>query len=418
MPETTAMPEELEFELPAQDVPLRDGEDNFASTLNLEDRRRKDSQIDELRKTLKMLEGTATGVVHSKYASSPSARRRQIGQKKKVQELNKLTFKRGDRWEGPCAPFTVINLNPVPLQLMGMLDRWTVPAAGNGEKINLTFRGRTFTGSYLTIRTAIVYQAHTGTQNDKATGIDMPAVDWNYIPPAGLVHQFYEHYVEGAADAQYMGGVIIFEGDIHALDPKRLERSEGKIWVPKKEVTLEGFGDVVYTVESYPLLDVVEKAVTMQRNYADRQIAEGHEFATSQSDIIRNQLTFYHRTWHNFALKLGYIEKALPWAVDRLTDRPTNLAVYCPDCHARQTNPEQYLCSNCNAPFDACKAYLAGKAVSPDRLVAYEEDSDEFKLILEETRRRKARIAMLELPGEGETAPTPRRRGKNKTTEL
>ena len=410
MPEMPEVEDELEVALPAlANVPTREGEDRFQAGLNLEDARRRESIIEELRRQLKTLEGTSANEVRTKYASSPSARRRQISARKKMEELRKLTFRRGDRWEGPCAPASVINLNPVPLRLQGELQSWTVPERGKGEKIEIKFRGRMFTGCYLTIRTAHLFPSHTGTHNDRQSGVDMPAVEYNYIPPLGLAHQFYDHFVEGAADAQYMGGVLIFEGDIHTLDAKRLERSEGYVWMPKKEITLDGFGDVVYVPERLRFVDMMAASVEMQHRYTDAQITEGHNYATSQSEIIRNQLSNYHRTWHNYAIEMGYLEKPLPWATERLTDRPHAQAVYCPDCHERQTSPEQYFCQNCNSPFDALKAFLAGKQVSPDRLAMYE--GEEWDVIVKETQRRRAKIALLELPGE--PAPAKGKSGKN-----
>lgn len=395
MPVEPEVQDELEVSLPvAQDVPMREGEERFRVGMNLEDGRRKEMWIAELREQLKRMEGSSVNEMRTKYASSPSARRRQIAARKKLEELQKLTHKRDDHWEGPCAPATVINLNPVPLKLQGELQRWTVPEAGKGLPIDIKFRGRKFTGSYMTISTPHMWPSHTGTHNDKQSGVDMPAVDYLYIPPLGLVHQFYDHFVEGASDAQGMGGVLIFEGDIHTLDADRMERSEGYVWVPKKEITLDGFGDVVYIAEKQKFSACVERSVTTQRNYADFQIAEGHNYSTSQSEIIRNQLSSYHRTWHNFALGLGYIDKALPWASERLRDTPTTQAIFCPDCRNRQADPEQYFCQNCNAPFDALKAFLAGKTVSPDRLSVYE--GAEWDAIVAETKRRKAKIALLD----------------------
>lgn len=392
MPVEPEVHDELQIET---NVPTREGEERFQSLLNLEDGRRKDSVIEELREQLKRMQGTSVNEMRTKYASSPSARRRQIAARKKLEELQKLTHKRDDHWEGPCAPATVVNLNPVPLRLQGELQRWMVPEAGKGLPVNINFRGRKFTGSYMTISTPHLYPSHTGTHNDKQSGVDMPAVEYLYISPLGLAHQFWDHFVEGAADAQGMGGVLIFEGDIHTLDADRLEKSDGHVWVPKKDITLEGFGDVVYVSEKMKLSPIVERSVTTQRNYADFQVAEGHNYSTSQSEIIRNQLSNYHRTWHNFALGMGYIEKALPWASERLKDTPMNQAVFCPDCRNRQTDPDQYFCTNCNSPFDALKAFLAGKTVSPDRLTVYE--GEQWEAVVNETKRRKAKIALLDV---------------------
>ena len=403
-----AEPEVLdaEFEVtlpPAAEVPLRQGEEKFRAGLNLEDTRRKEAIIDELRRQLKQLDGTSAGEMRSKFARSPSARRRQIAVRKEVERLKKLTFKRGDRWEGPSAPCTLINLNPVDLHLYGELQRWSVPAAGKGlDVLNLSFRGRTLESSYVMFDTPHVWLAHTGTQNDTLAGVDTPSMEARHIPPLGLAHQFYSHYVEGASDAQYMGGILMFEGDIHTLDPKRLARTDNTLWVPKMDITLDGLGDVVYTVEPVDLKKALEGCLVQQRKYAEGRIAEGHRYATSQSDIERNQLNNDHIVWHNWALALGYIEKAYSWASERLRDSPTIQAVYCPDCRTRQGDPEQYFCTNCNAPFDALKAFLAGKTVSPDRLSVYE--GEQWDAIVAETTRRRAKIALLEEPQKGKRA--------------
>lgn len=399
MPVEPEVQDSIEIELPRQpEPPLREGEERYRAGIALEDARRRDSRVEELRRELERLApaDSTNGAIRTKYASSASARRRQIAHRKKLEELQKLTFKRGDHYEGPCAPATIINLNPAPLKLFGELQRWSVPPAGEGLLIKLKFRNREFLASYMTIKTPHLYPVMAGTTNDKSSGVDLPTVDYQYIPPMGLVHQFFEHYVEGAADAQHMGGILIFEGDIHSLEKSMLERNEGCIWWPKKETTLEGFGDVVYVAEMRKLDHCMEQAVTMQRNFCDGRINEGHAFATSQNDILRNQLNDEHRTWHNFAVKMGYLEKPLSWAVERLRDNPSVEAVYCPDCHSRQESPEQHFCRECNAPFDALKSFLAGKTVSPDRLAVYE--GEEWEAIQAEMQRRRAKIALLEEP--------------------
>ena len=394
MPEAPVT-QDLEVELPrSTDVPIREGEGAYQSLLNLEDSRRKESIIADLQAQLKRLAGTSVNEMRTKFASSPSARRRQLSARKKMDELVKLTHKRGDHWEGPCTPATVINLNPVPLSLQGELQAWSVPACGKGLPVTLKFRGRRFVGSYLTIKTPHLFPAHTGTTSDKQSGVDMPSVEYQYVPPLGLAHQFYSHFVTGSADAQGMGGILIFEGDIHTLDGKRLKATGGTVYRPKKDITLDGFGDVVYTVEEVDFENELEAAVSAQRVYAEFRVNEGHNFANAQAQAERNQLNGDHRIWHNYALEMGYIEKALPWALERLTDKPNIQAVFCPDCHERQESTEQYFCKNCNSPFDALKAFLAGKVVSPDRLAVYE--GDEWDQIAKEHARRQAKIAILE----------------------
>lgn len=398
MPEANVAPDVELAEFAVPPVPLREGEERFSAGLNLEDGRRKDSRRADLEQQLRELGGTSAGEIRSQFARSPSARKRQQLVINKTRELKNLTVKYGDSWEGPCAPATIINLNPVSLNLYGQLQRWMIPAQDKGAPIKLTFRGRAFTGSYVTIFTPEVWLACTGVSPDP-TG-DTAQMEAKYIPPLGLAHQFYSHYCEGASDAQHMGGILIFEGDIHGLNKPQLERTHRMVKMPKANFSPDSPGEVLYSTELIALDQYLARELSQQRGYAEAVIAQGHNYANSQADDVRNQLSNRHVTWHNYALECGYIDKPYPWASSRLQDSPLVHAVYCPDCHTKQSDPGQYFCANCNAPFDACKAFLDGKVVSPDRLAVYGEASEEFKAIRAEIRRRKNILTLLEEPEE------------------
>ena len=404
MPETPELQQE-EAQFTVADVPMREGEkERFGANLNLEDGRRREARATELREELRQIAGTSAGEVASRFARSPSARKRQQLVLHKTQELKNLTNRHGDVWEGPCAPATIINLNPIALKLYGQLQRLTIPPAGKGVKIGFIFRGRAFTGSYVTLSTPEVWLAITGTTNDPMG--DTPTMEAKYISPLGLAHQFYSHYCEGASDAQHMGGIIVFEGDIHVLDKPKLERANRTIKVPQATFSNDGTGEVLYSVVPVALDEYLERELAQQRSYAGAMIAEGHRYANSQSDDVRNQLSNFHVLWHNYALERGYIDRPLPWASEKLRDHPSIQAIFCPDCRTRQADPEQYFCANCNAPFDACKAFLAGKMVTPDRLAVYDENSEEFRAIRAEMVRRRNRKALLELPDDEEPKKT------------
>lgn len=394
MPESPAT-QELEVIVP--DVPMRDGEkERFGATLNLEDQRRKEALREELTKQLRDLgQDSAKSEMIARVAKSPSARKRQQAVMRKVKELRSLTRKYGDTWEGPCAPATVINLNPVELRLYGQLQRYTMPPAGKGQKIELKFRGRVFVGSYMTLSTPEVWLAHTGIELDPIA--DSPSMEARYCPPAGLAYQFYSHYCVGASDAQGIGGIIIFEGDIHTLSPKNLQRTGKIVRVPFGEPSPDLPGEVVYSTTERPLDEYLADELERQRMYAEAVIAEGHTYGTSTDSDERKKLNNLHKVWHNYALECGYIKKAYAWASSKLETGPLQGVVYCPDCRSEQEDPEQFFCRKCNAPFDAHKAFMAGKQVSPDRLAVYAEDSKEFKDILREIKHRRKRLALLGL---------------------
>jgi hypothetical protein len=404
---------------PTSSVPLRPGEEKNAGMLHLAQQLLKDGQIQALRRELAALEGVAGSEPMQKYMGGKNARRNRSLLVNKIRALKEGTRYHDGRWIGPCPPATVVNLNPIALCLMGELQRWTIPAAGKSSKqIKLGFNGRTFVASYMTITDPHTWLVPISAADDK-TGNPSPTMDVDFIPPFGLAHQFYSHYVEGAADAQQIGGVLIFEGDIYAIaqrderTPSRVERNGGRIWVPQGTPFVNEDIRAEYTAEEMVWTDYLERSLTLQRAYANAVIAEGHSLSASTNPEMRNQFRpSHHVLWHDWAVEVGYKESREKWATEPLKFHPSDEAVFCPDCHTRQDDPNQFFCANCNTPFDAKAAFLAGKHVSADRLSVYDLDSDDGKLILAEVKRRRANIALLELP-EDATASKPAK-GKTK----
>jgi hypothetical protein len=276
-----------------------------------------------------------------------------------------------------------------------------MPAAGKGQKIELGFRGRKFLASYMTLSTPEVWLSHTGIELDPIA--DSPSMEARYIPPIGLAYQFFSHYTLGASDAQGIGGILIFEGDIHAIQPAHLNRNNKMVRVPIGEPSPDIPGEVIYRSEDRPLEQYLADELERQRLYAEGVIAEGHNYGTSSDSDERKKLNNLHKVWHNYALDCGYIKKAYSWASSKLETGPLKGVVYCPDCRSEQEDPEQFFCRKCAAPFDAHKAFMSGKQVSPDRLAVYAEDSPEFKEILAEIKLRRRRRELLGLDEPAET---------------
>ena len=384
MPEAPVT-QELEVEVSAPNVPVRQGEEKFQASMNLEDSRRRESVIADLQRQLRDLgQDSAASEIVAKSKVGRAERERQRLIKSKMRELQN---------SGACVPATVINLNPVPLELSGELASFSVPPATKGLQVKLGFRGRMFTGSYVTIATPKIYLRTTGSSNDP-TG-DRPTFEARHIPPIGIAHQFYLHYCSGASSGQRMGGIVIFEGNIHNIDKAHLKKSDNKLSVPRGEWDVDLPGEVVYSLHDMDVEEYLTRELAQQRAYAELVIAQGHTYYSSQSDDERKQLSNRHKTWHDYALGMGYIQQALPWASERLNDGPLVKAVHCPDCRTKQEDPEQHFCRNCNSPFDAFKAFMAGKQVSPDRLAAYDESSKEWKGIMAEMNRRRENLARL-----------------------
>jgi hypothetical protein len=380
MPETVA-PEVSETV--AIEVPLREGEEKFRAGMNLEDARRRESRVADLQEQLRALgQDSAASEVVARTKAGRAERERQRIIRAKVREL---------QTSGQCHPATVVNLNPVGLDLSGELISYGVPASGKGLQINLDFRGRRFVGSYVTIATPKIYLRTTGSTSDP-TG-DRPTFEAKHIPPIGIAHQFYLHYCSGAASGQRMGGILTFEGDIHTL--VKAQKAGKPIRAPRGEWVPDLPGEVGYVCHERTIEEYLGAELAQQRAYAELVIAQGHSYYSSQADEERRQLSNRHVVWHDYALRMGYIKTGLPWATEKLSDNPLREAVFCPDCRTRQEDPEQYFCRNCNSPFDAFKAFMAGRQVSPDKLAMYAEDSKEWKEIIAEMDRRRKRIAML-----------------------
>src|SRR5271154_2402358 len=150
MPETPVVQEdESVAEVSMPQVPLREGEERFAAGLNLENARRREELLKDLQRQLRELgQDSAPAEIIARSKVGRAERERQRIVRSKVKELES---------SGNCLPATVINLNPVSLDLGGILMSYGVPAAGKGLPIELKFRGRTFIGSYMTITTPKVY---------------------------------------------------------------------------------------------------------------------------------------------------------------------------------------------------------------------------------------------------------------------
>ncbi len=366
MPESPVLSQDITIEDHVPHVPsfpLREGEQKHEAALVLDQNLRRDSELETLKAQVAALTGQQKPMYNMK--EGPGAiKRRQLLQDK-VSELKNLTRKVGTRWEGPCTPFTVVNFNPVKLTLTGELADQFVPAAGQSlKKVTFPYNGRSFVGSYVTLWNPKVWPVPIGIEN--INGEDVPTFRADYLTPMGISHQFYEHYVEGAVSALSMGGVFIFEGDVHTLSQRRTDRTGGNVWTPVVDSELSRPAHPRYKVEERQLTDLLRDALLHQRRYAEAIIAQGHSFYHSANAEEQKQLTDYHVMWHNWAMQMGYKADAEEWASERLTDSPSTQAVLCPSCSTRQAKPDQHFCASCNAPFDAFKSFMAGMPVGAD----------------------------------------------------
>lgn len=386
---------EVTIELPP--LPKREGEDaRYGATLDNEHARRQEA--------LRSPDGR--GRLHSDIGKkvtalsrSKSARKEQILLAQYRAELEAQTYERDGRIQGPLAPATIINLNPVWLTLSGMMKQFRVPPAGfasarMGGAIKIEHRGRTFSGHYMTFREAKIWMAVTGTNTDRSIGYDTADRSPKHLTPAGIAHQFFAHHVEGSANAKHMGGIIIFEGDIHTIESKKLKATSGQVWVPRREKLAVGDG---YFYRMYPesFSDFLGRMLEQQAGYASTRLTEAHSFWTTNDPMQQKQITEQDRVWARWSLEMQYIKTLPDWVTQRLDMKEVQSITRCPRCSKPQLHDSAFFCE-CGAPFNAFDAYMAGHNVPREYLEVLE--GDELKKVRAEMKRRKSKFADIDEP--------------------
>lgn len=303
------------------------------------------------------------------------------------------TIRRQLEASGMLRPATIVNFNPVPLALDGLI-RVTVPPAGHSSvgRVEWELNGRVHVGHALTVKSPLIYASTVGSETDPQALTDVPQLAANYILPIGVAYSFLEHYSLSAVDSSHMGGILIFEGDRHALEPKHLERSNGMIQVPKPIPLPRKRRS--YTTEPRPLEAELEACFAMQAIYADSRIQIAHSLWTTNDPMQQKQITDVDRVWARFALQMGMIESLPEWVRARvLSGEAAAAIVRCPVCSKPKPFQNIYLCPECRAPYDAYEAFMAGMPVPQQYLDLLEGEQlaqVAAEMTARETRFKKA----------------------------
>lgn len=406
-------------------------QDNWGAAMEMEHGRRGESRQDQ-RAIPAEFKGTPAGEM-MKWSRSPSARQRQRKMLMKQQELQEQMQRIDGRIVGPLAPATVMNFNPIAMRLAGMLYDKMVPQSGYSEDvfIRIPFNGRKHQAHYVTFASAHFWTATTGVQTDSVMGLDTPGVEARYIPPIGLAHQFYEHYVEGAQDAQHMGGVLVFEGDkrtfSQAID-RLLASERAIIYKPVARPLMDGMGGVVYRTQEVDLREELDRLFELQSNYANERISEAHAWHSTNNIVQQNMISPEHRIWAQWAVKMGYLDKLPPWATQRLSRTAIVEVIACKACgQIKPEGGEAFVCANCNMPYDVFQAFMAGVNVADQYLEMLKgAELDQVLQVLEERKKRASRIAQARrsapqsdlfntaVEEEEDGRPAPKGKGKGK----
>jgi hypothetical protein len=302
---------------------------------------------------------------------------------------------------GQLHPATVLNFNPIPLRIEGNIDM-TVPPCNDpirqaNQRLAIEFNGRVHQASYVTIRTPRFWPKTTGTTRDSQSDEDIAQHAINYLLPIGIGHQFWIHYNTGANDSNNMGGVLVFQGDRHAIEPEKLAKLGGTILVPTR--TKLKNGSHAYGTQAKELKTVLTELFTAQRIYVDRQLQEAQSLYDGAPDERKN-IHQTHRTWGQYAVDMGWRAKPPIWMTERLGEDVEQ--VKCVYCQATSERQDAHFCSSCNAPYDAYRTFMAGLVVPPAYLQVLK--GEERAAVLAEIKLRREGF------GEDEEQPTPKKK--------
>jgi hypothetical protein len=316
------------------------------------------------------------------------------------------------RITGPLRPCTAVNFNPVELVVEGQL-RITVPKPGTTDHhvMKIPYKGRLMQGHYCYIASPMAdarrpdkeptyYTTVTGHETDELLPIDVPTVDARVFTPHSIACELWSQY--NSPNNKLMGGILMFDQDPHTLSPENLEKTHGRIWVPTR-TQLQDSWQYSYTLRETTLEDELDRIFEAQRNYCDVIMQQAHTWHMDEDVNSRKMITDTHRDWARFALKLGYLQSLPEWVSAKLalTSEVAHL-VKCEYCGIQQPSSDVYFCRGCHAPYDAFKAFMAGKAVAESYLdLLPDEQYAEVQKVKNERLQRSGKVP----PVQAEAAP-------------
>lgn len=316
--------------------------------------------------------------------------------------------------EGHFSPFTVINFNPVALRLEGMLKRYPVPSPDDDrlpadvQRVSLTWRGRERIGHAMTIREPLLYGGMSGAKSAGGPGEVIPEQEVREMLPIAIAYAFLEHYSPIIAtkndgmvapppgSARRMFGVLAFEGDIHTLEPHRLQQSNRIVRMPLAKILSVGRTNRrVYEAVEYSLDKYLDAMFEGQRRYADVVVSRAQTKYTEGK--ARDEIGSVDRTWYRWAIRMGYTDAPKDpertWLNELISltrpdgETPAVELRKCPGCRTVEPEPDTPFCPKCNRPVDTFKTFMAGHHVPEGFLMALA--GEERETAMAEYRRRQ-----------------------------
>ena len=326
-------------------------------------------------------------------------------------ELKSQTMKGEDgRLHGPLQPCTIINLNPCWLKIGGGMKVNVPPydwggKFGEGHKLlpnkKVFLRGgREHVGHVLTVEDAQYWLSPGGINDHVDLSWAQATMTPRFMSPDMACWHIWREYMTSAGSAQLMGGVLIFDGDIHELDKQRLERSKGTVLVPEGYPIPDGNGRYGIKLVRKNLDEMMDLCFELQSDYLNQMSQTAYECFNSKDEMQRNAITEPMRRWGLFGVEVGYHEKA-DWMMKRPNANASAASrKVCPICGKSTTDEGVLQCIDCKAPYNAdCTVALVkiGHPVAESYIDALGEEhyKEVVKIKREQAARREAREKMV-----------------------
>jgi hypothetical protein len=324
-------------------------------------------------------------------------------------ELEAQTMRGEDgRLHGPLQPCTIINFNPCWLRIGGGMKVIVPPydwqgKEGNSKKPFLR-GGREHVGHVLTVASAEMWLSPGGHTEHIDVGWAQPTLSPRYMSPNMICWHIWRDYMTDGGSAQMMGGVMIFDGDIHELDRNRLEKSKNTVLVPEGYPIKNGKGRYAIRYNRRDYNDVLNELIEYQKNYLNRIAQTAFELFNSKEEEKRRGITEPMRRWGRFGVEMGYFKDTAPWMMEMPNASATaDAQKTCPVCRETTVQPDILLCPSCRAPFNAdctVAAVKHGYPVAESFIDAL--DDTHYKEVMEhlkkqaERRKERGKLAAAE----------------------
>lgn len=296
--------------------------------------------------------------------------------------MQRLTLERRSAYldlkqSGRLKPATVINFNPTRLGVDDGHVTWKVPGCSDIHKksVKVLHGNKSYTGAYMTVVEPAFVPWIRDVNKPADEGENPSAVyDPKFILPIELMDQYRIQYT----DSQFilMGGVLVFEGDIHSFISKGGEVSK-TIRIPDF-ITLPDRKRSYSSKESNTGKELAALFKT-QKEYCERICQQADTFNQTEEDA--KNICAPHRIWGQFALDMGWKSTAPEWMNPKLDSEEA-----CKGCGKGKKRNDAWRC-DCGRYYNPLAAFLAGEDVPMAYIIALQ--GKDLELAKAEVQRRR-----------------------------